>query len=920
MRILISLFIILFVSNSYGRNWNKYYKLVNSDIKSVEALKSRDLGLEVRLFELYGEKLSLLIEKERDYRIKFLETGNNKKLNGLIRNQNKTLKKLDSLGNRIESRTKDAKVITKVNYYRALNYLSTKNDKKFFQYMRKAEKTNKDKKIGYQIHTKLANYYYNENKYPQASRYYKKLLYDKKSPWLTKHYYNLAWSELKQDRFKNALNFLKKAHLYERQKGYYKIGDQLVDALLLFHAYANQTREGLEYFKRYKLNNFDNYLKYLHYVFGHGSRAETRYVINDIEKMKLTLKQEYKLLEKRILVYRTLKKFSGLQKELASFKTKLNKKDRKKVDKVTREELVLAIKSYSGYLQELIKSQRLITNKRKKIYVRYIAYNFNVLRSIDPKNALEYSYFEGETHFSILDYKKAISVYSNGLKRFKATKKRKDPYLKKTFDSVFKALENDPKPNNKSLLFAFKTYIHFFPKGKKSNDIHQRILAIYKSSGNEKEMFRSLRAYNKAFPSMVRVQRNFYKQVLNEYIDKKDIASLRDLQKLVDKKFLGFGKKESLAIEKVIKQIKFSKYEQLAKSGKVKEAIDGFYRLFSDKKGKYSLRVDALRKVMFYQNKIYDFIELSKSLVTAKKFFKSKEKRIHQKEMLFYTQNICFGDYQKSCLSTLTAFKKDKSIKLLPNLENFYFKLRTLFSTNLEKDYKMAKSIPDKNFVFKILLLEKKGFSDNLYGKFYKHKQMKSVIDGEVERNVLNEFYRTLSISETKSYIRSISIPRIKNKYNSDMSKLSNVLKSVKYKLPATPKAKIITEQIFVSFGQAVENKVSGIFQAIQNTINSTDPNYLPFVLSKIIVEFEKEVAQFKKFIPVSKNADFEAAMNDAIVNFHRIFDGKIIELRSLYYRTLQNTIKGSGVKKYGNDIITTPKKNSYGQLRLWEK
>ena len=59
--------------------------------------------------------------------------------------------------------------------------------------------------------------------------------------------------------------------------------------------------------------------------------------------------------------------------------------------------------------------------------------------------------------------------------------------------------------------------------------------------------------------------------------------------------------------------------------------------------------------------------------------------------------------------------------------------------------------------------------------------------------------------------------------------------------------------------------------------------------------------------------------MTEAITNFHRIFDGKVIELRQLYFKSLNNTLKGSGAKKYNDNIMIKPKQNGYGKIKLWQ-
>ena len=184
------LIIILLMSSSVfaKSKWQKHYDIVNKDIKTVEALKTKDLMLRVRLFELYGEKLTLLLDKENEYRIKYIETGRKKGLTNILNLQKKILRKIDRIASKIERQTKSKRVLTKVYYYRALNYYLVKNYRKFYKNIKKAEKINKDKSIAYVINTKLADYHYNEKQYKQAVRYYSKLTYKKKNKWLTKIY------------------------------------------------------------------------------------------------------------------------------------------------------------------------------------------------------------------------------------------------------------------------------------------------------------------------------------------------------------------------------------------------------------------------------------------------------------------------------------------------------------------------------------------------------------------------------------------------------------------------------------------------------------------------------------------------------------------------------------------------------------
>ena len=83
--------------------------------------------LRVRLFELYGEKLTLLLEKENEYRIKYVETGSKKGLTNVLNLQKKTLRSIESIAKKIERQTKKKRILAKVYYYRALNFYLVKD-------------------------------------------------------------------------------------------------------------------------------------------------------------------------------------------------------------------------------------------------------------------------------------------------------------------------------------------------------------------------------------------------------------------------------------------------------------------------------------------------------------------------------------------------------------------------------------------------------------------------------------------------------------------------------------------------------------------------------------------------------------------------------------------------------------------------
>lgn len=914
--------LLLFVSfSSYGKSkWQKHYDIVVKDIKTVEALKTKDLMLRVRLFELYGEKLTLLLEKENEYRIKYVETGSKKGLNNVLNLQKKTLRSIESIAKKIERQTKKKRILAKVYYYRALNFYLVKDYKRFYRNIKKAEKINKDKSIAYIINTKLADYHYNEKQYKPAERYYKKLLYNKRNKWLTKIYYNLAWSQLKLDKAGPALANLKTAHKLSRKKYYFQIGDQLIDAILLFHAYAKKTKVGLDYMLAHGINDFDNLLKYLHYIFENGSKTSTKYVIAHFDKMKLTADQEYKLLTKKILIYRTLKRFSSIQREFKVFRKKLKVLLKKKKDKRNEEELINGVKSYTGYLQELVRSKRLVNKKRKKIYVKYVAYNFNILKKIDRKNALEYNYYEGETYFLMRNYRRASFVYASGINKYKKlNKKRRDKFLDKSFDSLFKSLEKLKKPPAKTLLFAYNSYLYFYPTGPKSALVYQKLINFYRVKNNEKKMFATLRKYNKYYPKDINKQRGVYKDILNRYIKMEDIASLVKLKGIVEKNFLKFTKAEIVKLDKIINQIHFKKYDDMAKAGKYTDAIAGFFALYQDEKNEYNIRYNALLKKMFYENKTQDLENLTDTMKTTIGFFRRKEKLTHKNEILFYAQNICISDLHKNCLEVTNRIKKDKSIKMSKELDNLSFKVFTILNDVDDSIFAKATTFERKNYLFKFLLASDPNFRSPLYNQMYKFKQFRMIIDPSIEQNFWRYYFARLDLSAASEYINKISITSIKNNYNKLMGMFDRNITKTKFVLPAPPKVKEITFEVFQKYNQALEAAFINNVKSVDDAIRILHPNFLPQFLSQVVINFEKESQKIKNYIPISKDAELEKAISNRVLELNKILDLKLVEYRTLYNQALDKTSVSVGSRRYYEDVMTAPVNYGLGRVIPWQ-
>lgn len=912
----------LFVISCYSQaasKWQKLYGIVQKDIKTIEALKSRDLTLKIRLFELYGERLTLILEKESEYKISYLENNDKTQLKQIERLKQNNLIKINKISESIEKQTRDRNILGKINYYKALNYYLVKNYKVFYKFIKIAEKQSTDEKLNFKIRMKLADYYYNEKKYKRSKIYYLKIL-KVESRWKTRFHFNLAWSYLKLSDSVRALKHVKIAYELSKDKNNFIIGDQLINSIIMMYAYANKTKEGIKFLKENKLASFDILLKYLHYTFEHGEKLKLEHITKEIESLSLTPDQEYQLLAKKVLIMRTLRQRRALQREFLAFKKKipLFNKSKKPIKFESKEALISAINSYTGYLQELIRSKRLIKEKTRNSYIRYAGYNFNILKEIDPKNALKYSYYEGETFFSLSKYRQATLVYARALKNHRKNKGKKTKYIDKTFDSLFKSLEKSSKPSTKILIFSYKTYIYYFPSGNKTAQIYERLLNLYQTRNDNKAVIATLKNYNKSFPTKMNIQRNYYKSVLNKYIDKKDINSLRSLSKKVEKGFLSFKRDEILKIRHIINQIQLEEYDQYAMNGELKKGLSGFTLLFNDKKNERSLRVNALEKKLYYLNKNLEYKELSSSMLIALSFLKKNEIKSRYKKVLFYTENICLSQYLNECFNLVETLVERKGMRVTATIDEIYFKSAVLLEKKFSTLYNMAKSEVRKNYLLQNLMLSYPGLTSEKFNLMINDKVQSSLVKFEVERRFWSIYFSTLDITKALKFIEKTQYKLLKNKLIKNSRKFLKIKNKLRVRLPETPTQKYITFQIFSKFNENLVQSFLSITKEINNDLSALDQNFVPQYLSIVITKLRKETERIKKYTPVSKDEELEKAINKELNNVGLILDRKIIELERSYFSALKASSRDTGARKYSGEIMSKALDYGFGMENTW--
>lgn len=479
----------------------------------------------------------------------------------------------------------------------------------------------KNPQIAYNAKVGLAEYYYNEKKYNTANIYYEDVLKDPKNEWYSKHLYNSSWCHLKERNFKKALSLIKEAYQESNKKQNEGVKSQILNAIGIFFVQADAAIEGVDFY----LKNAKPASTYL-VSLAKSSRSKNDFPLTDsIYKTALinsiqekNSEQEISIRLEQLEFYREHKKtdlFVATAKELVQ----LNKKNKMSSENISA--ISNKIKELAGFMQvNLVKDklQEVITFN-KEDYNKIIIL-FDLLASLDKENRSLYRYYQGETAFSVADFKSANVFYSRSIMITKKTKKI-TPQTIKTIDSLLTSIEHtklSKGQEDRLTIFALKNYLIFYPISDRSQKIYQKLFSKYFTLKQYKRAINIALVYHDKYLADQAIHKEMITQVLDAYIKTKDIENLTTWVNIIDKGFLHFPDSFIQNSIVVLGSLLFEKNQQLEKSNKLKEARAGYKAIFDSKFYPQKIKSEAayaISSVYLQENNSQDSIEWFKKSV-----------------------------------------------------------------------------------------------------------------------------------------------------------------------------------------------------------------------------------------------------------------------------------------------------------------
>lgn len=231
--------------------WNKLMTLVNQEMKILESAKRKGTEIKYRMLELHSEKLKLIHEKNNlEFMVKATAAKTGKDKESFFGETRAYYQFTKDFGNKIlkdhPHNTRKAEVL----FAMALNSRDYGKDNITERYLLDVIGMVKDPHHSLRHHaeTALADFYYNEKRFPDAIHYYERVIKKTEDDWMTKHLFNLSWCYLKNREFNKAIDTIKKSYFESKNPVYVNIKDQVLENIGSFYVYAGRPMDGLDFY------------------------------------------------------------------------------------------------------------------------------------------------------------------------------------------------------------------------------------------------------------------------------------------------------------------------------------------------------------------------------------------------------------------------------------------------------------------------------------------------------------------------------------------------------------------------------------------------------------------------------------------------------------------------------------------------
>ena len=606
--------------------WTYLLKLIEEEEKTINMVRRKSDHLMYRMFELKNERIKLYKEKENKA---FLDAGVKGKKIARKKAFRKTLSQYNEArkyGLSILKRYPKTRYRSAIYHSLALNSRDYAYDKRELGYLYQAIKnTRKHSEVWYLAMTSLAEYFYNNKKYPRAVSLYKQIIHNDEDQWHTKNLYNYGWCLLKTHKFAEAIDRLEEGYKLSFDTRYIDFRSQIMNSLVSFYVLGKEIERGIKFVMEHDKAPYEALARFAHKTADKGFFAETERLVALAEDHTDKGKEDEQLADLRLFQfdfynqYKREKKLFAAAKALAEIKLNNYQREEavRKLSEKARAEQIIVQKDFDKVAQAYDVGR-----------LQALESYFDFLSVLDKKNEAMYRFFTAETLYSVKEYKKALASYKRSLEIQLKTPSKMD-LNRKIIDGIFSSIDFAAFSKTEEMAeleYAYIKYLSLWPKDQKAQTIHQKLFAIYFARKDHEKMESSLNFYAKSFPKDGDIHQKLFKQRIDLAIKEQDTFRLASLVKKMQSGYFSFSKEETKKSEVILANLLFSKFQKLNQEGDTEGAIAGYKKVFHNNHYPQSVVAEAGFNIGILYTDLYDAARSVKWFKRTFPLFNDKEK------------------------------------------------------------------------------------------------------------------------------------------------------------------------------------------------------------------------------------------------------------------------------------------------------
>ncbi len=453
-----------------------------------------------------------------------------------------------------------------------------------------------DPNVKLKAHIALADIFYNQSKFRKAVKHYEIGLHKKIDQWWTKDAYNLAWCYYQVGKYNKGIKQLRQVIKRSSSKKYVNMADQASRDLARFYVQAGRITEAVRYYKKTFSKPGKKLTELGEYLIGQSKYTKAIPILEEAKRMS----NRDANLEKRVnfALLKGYGKFGKYKKQLAIsqslmsvFNSKQMSVSEQKIFKyhVTRS-FAVAQTRVAGKMYKSRPKQRLAL-------ARVVAEFAKLMKKIEPRKEIAYSYLTAEAFYQSKDYKTAATHYREALSLSKRVGNKR--YIKLSLDGVAACLGHSKNSKDKvELLAVYSGYLALNPRNKKAHTIYQRLFALQMDDKDLSAAEKTLDTFRKNFKKDEKRSEAMLAKIMDYHLKKEDKVNFNRLYKKVSSGTIPVGPKYAKRLKKIALSLQFQDVQKASSEGQKKRALVLYVNIYRDKNSNAEAKKTSAYNIM----------------------------------------------------------------------------------------------------------------------------------------------------------------------------------------------------------------------------------------------------------------------------------------------------------------------------------